>query len=212
MWVYILSRHGRDHAILLPGNKGPISMPLNNWIVSISATTACGSPGKKIRRGGYCDPDHLSILQFTGKIRSMKFLNPKLGHVQCLIHFPDIFENSLPILPWAGSLFPSKRDCSYIERTPFFHQGWIEHVQDTGRRCNQYEHCPGAALANEAGIPYAPIALSTDYDSATRRKTVTWEEVLKVFEENVIHVTNLLIKVLPKIRVDNSASLLRGWL
>ena len=51
---------------------------------------------------------------------------------------------------------------------------------------------PEAALAFEAGIPYAAIALSTDYDSwKTDEEPVTWEEVLKVFDENVKHVTEL---------------------
>jgi 5'-methylthioadenosine phosphorylase len=60
---------------------------------------------------------------------------------------------------------------------------------------------PEAALANEAGIPYAAIALSTDYDSWKHdEEPVTWEDVLKVFEENVRHVTNLLVKVLGRIQ------------
>jgi 5'-methylthioadenosine phosphorylase len=59
---------------------------------------------------------------------------------------------------------------------------------------------PEAALANEAGIPYAAVALSTDYDSWKHDEApVTWEEVLKVFEENVRHVTNLLVNTLNRI-------------
>jgi 5'-methylthioadenosine phosphorylase len=58
---------------------------------------------------------------------------------------------------------------------------------------------PEAALANEAGIQYAVIALSTDYDSWKHDEDpVTWEEVLKVFEENVKHVGDLLINTLLK--------------
>ena len=60
---------------------------------------------------------------------------------------------------------------------------------------------PEAALANEAGIPYAAIALSTDYDSWKHdEEPVTWDDVLKVFEENVKHVTNLLVHTLPKVQ------------
>jgi 5'-methylthioadenosine phosphorylase len=57
---------------------------------------------------------------------------------------------------------------------------------------------PEAALANEAGLPYAVIALSTDYDSWKHdEEPVSWEEVFKVFMENVRHVTNLLERVIP---------------
>lgn len=56
---------------------------------------------------------------------------------------------------------------------------------------------PEAALANEAGIPYAAVALSTDYDAWKHdEEPVTWAEILKVFEENVKHVTALLVKAL----------------
>jgi 5'-methylthioadenosine phosphorylase len=56
---------------------------------------------------------------------------------------------------------------------------------------------PEACLANEAGIPYGVIALSTDYDSWKQdEEPVTWEEVLKVFNENVTNVTNLLLHII----------------
>ena len=54
-----------------------------------------------------------------------------------------------------------------------------------------------ASLAMEAGIPYAAIALSTDYDSWKHdEEPVTWEDVLQVFNENVQHVTGLLVHIL----------------
>ena len=56
---------------------------------------------------------------------------------------------------------------------------------------------PEAILANELGIPYAVVAMSTDYDSwKDDEDPVTWEEVLKVFNENVTNVLHLLLKVI----------------
>ena len=56
---------------------------------------------------------------------------------------------------------------------------------------------PEACLANEIGVPYAAIALSTDYDSWKHdEEPVTWDSILKVFNENVRHVTNLLVHIL----------------
>jgi 5'-methylthioadenosine phosphorylase len=56
---------------------------------------------------------------------------------------------------------------------------------------------PECALANEAGIPYAAVALSTDYDCWKQdEEAVTWEEVLKVFKANTSNVINLLLKVI----------------
>jgi 5'-methylthioadenosine phosphorylase len=52
-------------------------------------------------------------------------------------------------------------------------------------------------LANEAGIPYAAVAMSTDYDCWKEDEApVTWEEILAVFRRNADNVTRLLIKVI----------------
>ncbi|GAG34457.1 unnamed protein product, partial [marine sediment metagenome] len=60
---------------------------------------------------------------------------------------------------------------------------------------------PECILANEAGIPYAAVAMSTDYDCLFDDvEHVTWEEILKVFKQNVNKVTSLLIKAIPKIK------------
>jgi 5'-methylthioadenosine phosphorylase len=60
---------------------------------------------------------------------------------------------------------------------------------------------PEASLAMEAGIPYAAVALSTDYDCwKLDEEPVTWEDVLKVFNENVKHVTGLLVHVLTNFK------------
>jgi 5'-methylthioadenosine phosphorylase len=55
-------------------------------------------------------------------------------------------------------------------------------------------------LANEIGIPYAAIAMSTDYDSwRSDEELVSWEAVLKVFNENAARVTTLLKRVIANI-------------
>jgi len=56
---------------------------------------------------------------------------------------------------------------------------------------------PECILANELGIPYAAIALSTDYDCwKTDEVSVTWEAVLEVFNQNVKNVIQLLVKTI----------------
>jgi 5'-methylthioadenosine phosphorylase len=61
---------------------------------------------------------------------------------------------------------------------------------------------PEAILANEAGIPYAAIAMSTDYDCwKTDEEAVSWEQVLETFSKNVHNVTNMLVKVIERMEV-----------
>ena len=60
---------------------------------------------------------------------------------------------------------------------------------------------PEAILANEAGLPYAVVAMSTDYDSWKEdEEPVSWEEVLSVFRNNVNRVLSLLITVTGELK------------
>jgi 5'-methylthioadenosine phosphorylase len=52
---------------------------------------------------------------------------------------------------------------------------------------------PEAALANELGIPYVTIAMSTDYDAwHDDEEPVSWQEVIKIFQLNVSKVIKLI--------------------
>ena len=59
---------------------------------------------------------------------------------------------------------------------------------------------PECILANELGIPYAAVAMATDYDSWKEDETpVSWEVILQVFGKNVHNVIDILLKVIPAI-------------
>jgi 5'-methylthioadenosine phosphorylase len=59
---------------------------------------------------------------------------------------------------------------------------------------------PECILANELKIPYAAVALSTDYDCwKTDEEAVTWEEVIQVFNKNVGNVIELIKAILKKL-------------
>jgi 5'-methylthioadenosine phosphorylase len=59
---------------------------------------------------------------------------------------------------------------------------------------------PEAILSNELGVPYAVVAMSTDYDCWKEDEVpVSWEEVIEVFKKNVSRVLRLLLEVIPKI-------------
>ena len=60
---------------------------------------------------------------------------------------------------------------------------------------------PEAILANEAGIPYAVVAMSTDYDCwKADEAPVSWEEVLRVFSSNAEKVKALLRETVSALR------------
>jgi 5'-methylthioadenosine phosphorylase len=54
-------------------------------------------------------------------------------------------------------------------------------------------------LANELGLPYAAVAMSTDYDSwRSDEEPVTWEAIARVFADNAAKVTALLRAAIPR--------------
>ena len=59
---------------------------------------------------------------------------------------------------------------------------------------------PECILANELAIPYAAIAMSTDYDCwKDDEEPVTWEAVLETFQKNAEKVKRILVALAPKV-------------
>jgi len=69
---------------------------------------------------------------------------------------------------------------------------------------------PECALANEAGLPYAAVAMSTDYDCWKEDEPpVTWSEIERIFAENVDHVVALLVHAIGALGQTPSAETTR---
>jgi 5'-methylthioadenosine phosphorylase len=59
---------------------------------------------------------------------------------------------------------------------------------------------PECALANELAIPYAAVAMVTDYDCwKTDEEPVSWEAIKTFFVGNVEKVQQLLLNAIPRI-------------
>ena len=202
--IFILSRHGRSHTIppTQVNNRANIFALKQLGCECIFATTACGSLREEIRRGDILFPDQ--FIDFTNhRVNTFHehFQPGVLGHAAMADPFSEDLRKIL--IETARELqlsFHSKGTIVTIEGPRFSTRAESNMFRILGADVINMSIAPEAALANEAGIPYAAIALSTDYDSWKHDEhPVTWEAVLKVFEENVRHVTNLLVKVLQKI-------------
>jgi 5'-methylthioadenosine phosphorylase len=75
--------------------------------------------------------------------------------------------------------------------------------RDAGWHVINMTQCPEAPLAREADLPFAGVALVTDYDAglddAPGIEAVTQEQVFAVFEQNVGRVRDLLLAVIPRL-------------
>jgi len=199
--VYILSRHGRDHSIppTQVNYRANIHALKELGCQYLIATTACGSLREDIHRGDLVIPDQ--FIDFT-KLRKNTFFdhfNPgQMGHTP----MADPFNKNLRelLINHCQDLklsFHSKGTVVTIEGPRFSTRAESKMFRLLGADIVNMSIATETSLANEAGIPYAVIALSTDYDSwKNDEEPVTWDSLLLVFQENVKHVTNLLMHIL----------------
>ncbi len=202
--VVILSRHGKDHSITPTGvnNRANIHALKEQGCTHILATTACGSLREEIGRG------HIVILdQFIDYTHHRKvsfyerFENGDLKHTPMADPFDTYLrEKIIESADELGLVFHSRGTMITIEGPRFSTRAESNMFRIWGADVVNMSTAPETALANEAHIPYAAIAISTDYDCwKTDESPVTWEEVLKVFQLNVEKVIKLLVKVVGKL-------------
>lgn len=205
--VAIIARHGREHTIS-PTNvnfRANIHALKDMKCTHILATTACGSLRKKIDRGHFVILDQ--FIDFT-RHRAITFFDEFPGGGANAKHTPmaEPFDTKL-----RSALVKSAKELSI----PYHENGTVITIEGPRFSTRAESHvfrgwgadvinmsiAPECILANEAGIPYAAVAMSTDYDVwKTDEQPVTWEEILQVFGENVNKVTQLLINTIPKVK------------
>jgi len=199
--VAFLSRHGKEHT--LPpthvNNRANIDTLKQLGCTHIIATTACGSLRGEIGRGDMVVLDQ--FIDFT-RFRKNTFFDSFEPHKPMHTGMAEPFSAELRnrIIAAASSLnlkmYP-KGTVITIEGPRFSTRAESNMFRLWGADVINMSTAPECMLANEAGIPYAAIALSTDYDCwKTDEEPVSWEAVLEVFQKNVKNVTQLLVKVI----------------
>lgn len=202
--ICILSRHGRDHSITPThvNNRANIMALKELGCTHIIASTACGSLREEIKRGDFVIPDQ--FIDFT-RHRSTTFhevfKDENLAHTPMADPFDRILRKILfECAQSLGIPCHSKGTIVTIEGPRFSTRAESHMFRSWGADIINMSTAPEAILANEAGIPYAAVALSTDYDCwKTDEAPVTWEEVLKVFNKNVENVKKLIVESIERI-------------
>lgn len=199
--VCILSRHGRLHQF--PPTK--VNNRANIWAIRelgcthILATTACGSLQNEICRGDLVFPDQ--FIDFT-RFREITFFDHfepgKLHHISMADPFDRVLRGRLINSATELNLkFHTSGTVITIEGPRFSTRAESLMFRSWGADIINMSTAPECILANELQIPYAAVAMSTDYDSwKTDEEPVTWEEVLKVFQKNVDYVVHLIVKTI----------------
>jgi len=205
--IVLLARHGREHTIppTQDNFRANIHALKEEGCTHIIATTACGSLREEIDRG------HLVILdQFIDFTRHRKitffeeFPNGGSGgkHVAMADPFNTNLRNNLiETCKNLNLIYHEKGTVATIEGPRFSTRAESNMFRLWGADVINMSIAPECALANEAGIPYAAIAMSTDYDCWKQdEEAVTFEAVLEIFKKNVNKVTDVLINTVNKIK------------
>ena len=199
----ILARHGKDHQLspTQVNYRANIHALKELGATHIIATTACGSLKTEINRGDFVIVDQ--FIDFT-RFRKTTFF--------------ESFENGARHTPMAEPFDKGLRsvllDCARELSYPVHDGGCVVTIEgprfSTKAESNMFRiwggHvinmsvAPEAALANEAEIPYAAVAMSTDYDCwKDDEAPVSWEEIVAVFNQNADRVINLLAMAIPRV-------------
>ena len=204
--VVILGRHGREH-IYPPTQvncRANIHALKDQGCTRILATTACGSLREEIKRGDFVILDQ--FIDFTRR-RHLTFFDAFEPGAENAKHtaMPDPFDESLrQILIGAarelGMRLHERGTVVTIEGPRFSTRAESNMFRLWGADVVNMSIAPECILANEAGVPYAAVAMSTDYDCwKTDEAPVEWDGILKVFLHNVENVKKLLVKSIPMV-------------
>ena len=202
--VVLLARHGREHTIppTMVNYRANVRALKDSGCTHIIATTAVGSLREEINRGDLIIIDQ--FIDFT-KQRKMTYFESFEPHNPVHTPMADPYDGNLRKIlidecKILGYPFHEKGTVVTIEGPRFSTRSESHMFRSLGADIINMSIATETILANELGIPYAAVAMSTDYDCwRTGEEPVTWEAVYKVFADNAARVTALLLGVIPKI-------------
>ncbi len=203
--IVILSRHGRQHTIppSKVNNRANIFALKEAGCTHIITSTACGSLREEIGRGDLVVPDQ--FIDFT-RHRNITFFDEfkpgSMNHTPMADPFDSKLRNLIVSSAVAlGIKIHNKGTLLTIEGPRFSTRAESKMFRLWGADIINMSVAPEVILANELGIPYAAIAMSTDYDCWKEDEIpVSWEAVIEVFNKNVDSVLRLITEVIRRVK------------
>ena len=200
--VYILARHGINHnippaAVNYRANITALKELGCNYII---ATSAVGSLKEEIIPGALVFPDQ--FIDFT-KSRKLSFYDSigEVRHTEMAEPFSKYLrERLMDTTKELGFDYHDGATITVIEGPRFSTKAESHMFRKLGADIIGMTTVPECSLAKEAGIPYASIAMSTDYDCwRENTEPVTFEMVMQTMKENAEKVKKVLVKGIENI-------------
>jgi 5'-methylthioadenosine phosphorylase len=202
--VVILSRHGKKHSIH-PGKvnyRANIMALKEQGCTHIIASSACGSLKETIKPGDFVVVDQ--FIDRTHGRQSTFYDEDNVAHIPMAEPFCNdlrkiLFETAKElnfnahekgtVVTIQGPRFSTKAESNLF-------RSWKADVINMST-------VPECVLAREAGICYAVVCMSTDYDCwHETEESVDIQIVLETFKKNAQNVVKLFLKTIPKVK-DN---------
>jgi 5'-methylthioadenosine phosphorylase len=208
----LLSRHDRNHTT----NPSNVNYRANMLALKnagcnvILVTTACGSLNENYKPGDLAIID--DFIDRTSK-REQTFYDgtraefKRISHMPCYPAFsPQLRKLLVEACERVGiDGWHRTGTMMTIEGPRFSSRAESRMYQQWGAHTINMTTCPEAVLAKELGLPYAAIAIVTDYDCwrENSHEHVDVESVLRTFKNSLSKVTSLILNVIPKIAEFN---------
>jgi 5'-methylthioadenosine phosphorylase len=198
--VFIISRHGIKHQIppTQVNNRANIFALKSEGCKFIISTTAVGSLKEEMKRGDFVILDQ--FIDFTKQRKLSFFETFEFGpiHTPMANPFSEELRNKLiESCDKLGFLYHKKGTVITIEGPRFSTKAESNMFRQLGGDVINMSISPECILANEAEIPYASIAMVTDYDCwKTDEEPVTWNIIKQIMKDNSENVKKVLLNVI----------------
>ncbi len=210
----ILSRHDKNH-LTGPSNvnyRANLLALKNVGCQLIIVTTACGSldenyaPGDLVLLDDFIDRTCKREMTYYDGTKPEQF--NKICHIPMFPAFsPELRSVLIEACDEKEIKYHKTGTMVTIEGPRFSSRAESKMFQKWGAHTINMTTCPEVYLAKELGLPYASIAIVTDYDCwrdhADDSEHVDVESVLKMFKSNLGKVTDLLLDVVARVQTKD---------
>ncbi|CAB1059886.1 5'-methylthioadenosine phosphorylase (EC [Olavius sp. associated proteobacterium Delta 1] len=207
--IIFVPRHGNNHQFSPThvNYRANIQTLKDLKVSHIIATNACGSLKGEIERSDFIIPNQ--FIDFT-RHRINTFHD---DFSQGMFHevMADPFDKSLSDVLYSvaaelGFKVHKDKTLVTIEGPRFSTRAESKMYISWGADIINMTVATEAALAKEAGIPYAVIAMSTDYDCWKEDEEMpVWQDILAIFNKNVDNVKKILLETIHRLSKQEGA-------
>ncbi len=199
--VATIPRHGEGHSI----QPSMVNFRANVWamkelgVTHIFAITAVGSLREEIEPGHLVFPDQ--FIDRTTKRKATFYEGQDVCHIPMADPFCGKMRKILAeTADRLGLVYHGQGTVITVEGPRFSTRAESRMFRLWGADIINMSTVPEVVLAREAGICYASIAMSSDYDCwRETEESVSWEMIKKTMEENAAKVQNLLTAAVKEI-------------